>query len=64
MDCVILLGRKKKGEMGRQPDIIGAGPLWGNPGKHLIICFAGYAVNSSIMADYSPSNENTTCQGN
>lgn len=25
-------GQEKKGEMGRQPDIIGAGPLWGNPG--------------------------------
>lgn len=25
-------GQEKKGEMGSQPDIIGAGPLWGNPG--------------------------------
>lgn len=49
VDSQILLGRDLCGE---------------TLDKQLIICFAGYAVNSSIMADYSPSNENTTCQGN
>lgn len=65
MDCVIRLDREKKMVKWVASQILLGRDLCGETlDKQLIICFAGNAVNCSIMADYSPSNENTTCQGN